>query len=302
LSVLSGASSAQAAPYTKGNVFVSTGAGTVIEYTPTGTLVQTLTGGSSFMTGSAFDAAGNFYVTNFGANTVRRYDSNGTSPGTTFGGGYSTPEMIVFDKIGNAYVGSIGGGIRKFDSAGTFQSAFSTPRVDFMDLAADQTTMLFTQEGNAVKRWDLATNSALSDFSTAVENAFALRILANGNVLVADGSDIELLDSSGAQIGTYDLSGAGTWFALNIDDSGSSFWSADTNGLVAEFDIATGAVLNQWNSSGHNGTWGLAIFGEQTQGGPGESVPGPLPIFGVGTGFGFSRMLRRRIKLASGKV
>lgn len=204
------------------------------------------------MTGSAFDASGNFYVTNFGANTVRKYYVSGTSPGTLFGGGYSTPEMIVFDKVGNAYVGSIGGGIRKFDSAGTSLSSFGAPRVDFMDLAADQTTMLFGQEGGEVKRWNLSTNSALSDLSTDVENAFAMRILPNGNVLVADGSDIELLDSSGKQIGAYDIGSAGLWFALNIDDSGSSFWSADTGGLVAEFDIATGAVLNQWNTSGHN--------------------------------------------------
>jgi hypothetical protein len=304
LSMLSGASSAKAAPYTKGNVFVSTGVGSVIEYTPTGTVVQTLTGGSSYMTGSAFDASGNFLVTNFGANTVRKYDSNGTSPGSPFGGGYSTPESIVFDKLANAYVGSIGGGIRKFDSAGTFLSAFSAPRVDWMDLAADQTTMLFTQEGGEVKRWDLATNTALSDFSTDVENAFALRILGNGNVLVANGSDIELLDSSGIQIKTYDNSLAGTWFALNIDDSGTSFWSADTGGFVAEFDIATGALLNQWNSSGHNGTWGLAINGEVTQGGGNgtSSVPGPLPIFGTAAAFGFSRKLRKRIKLVSSKA
>lgn len=258
------------------------------------------------MTGSAFDASGNFYVTNFGANTVRKYDTNGTSPGTLFGGGYSTPEMIVFDKVGNAYVGSIGGGIRKFDSAGTFLSAFSAPRVDFMDLAADQTTMYYGQEGGEVKRWDLATNTALSDFSSAVENAFAMRILANGNVLVADGADIELLDSSGNQIFTYDISTAGTWFALNIDDSGSSFWSATIDGLVAEFDIATGTALNQWNSPGHNGSWGLAIFGEVTQGGGGgngaTSVPGPLPIFGTAAAFGFSRKLRKRIKLASSKA
>jgi len=168
-----------------------------------------------------------------------------------------------------------------------------------MDLAADQTTMYFGQEQGEVKRWDLTTNTALTDFSTDVENAFAMRILPNGNLLVADGSDIELLNSSGAQIGAYDISSAGQWFALNIDDSGTSFWSATTDGLVAEFDIATGTVLNQWNSPGHNGTWGLAIFGEVTQGGGGNgtnSVPGPLPLLGVGAAFGFSRKLRKRIK------
>lgn len=279
--ILAGGNSAFAAPYTIGNVFVSTGQGTVREYTASGTLVQTLSGGSSFMTGSAFDAAGNFYVTNFGANTVRKYDTNGTSPGTTFGGGYSTPESIVFDAAGNAYVGSIGGSIRKFDSAGNFLSQTNPGRVDFMDLAADQKTMYFTQEGGEIKRVDVSTGTLLSDFSTAVESAFALRILANGNVLVADGADIELLDAAGNQIGSYDIAGAGTWFGLNIDESGTSFWSATTGGLVAEFDIATGAVLNQWTVSGTNGTWGLAIFGEVTQGGGGGGGGGSVPEPGV---------------------
>lgn len=293
------AGDAMAAPFTKGNVFVSTGNGSVIEYTPTGTLIQTLTGGSSFMTGSAFDAQGNFYVTNFGANTVRKYDTSGTSPGTTFGGGYSTPEMIVFDKVGDAYVGSIGGGIRKFDPLGNFLNSFSAPRVDFMDLAVDQKTMYFGQEGGEIKRWDLSSNSALSDFSTDVENAFAMRLLPDGSLLVADGSDIELLDASGVQIKTYGTSlSSGLWFALNIDDSGSSFWSATTSGLVAEFDIASGSTLNQWKATdATNGTYGLAIYGEVTQGGGGGGggttpVPAPLPILGGAAFLGSLRKLR----------
>jgi hypothetical protein len=283
---------AHAVPYTIGNVFVSTGVGTVQEYTPTGTLVQTLSGGSSFMTGSAFDASGNFYVTNFGANQVLKYDNAGALQGT-FGGGYSTPEMIVVDAAGDFYVGNLGGNIRKFDAAGNLLTVINTPRVDFMDLAADQTTMLYGQELGEIKAVNVATNTLLPDFSTDVENAFAMRILANGNLLVADGSDIELLDASGNQIGSYDIAGAGLWFALNIDVSGTSFWSATTNGLVAQFDIATGTVLNQWNASAGNGTWGLAIFGEVTQGGGGE-VPEPSTLSLLGIGLLGAALARRR--------
>lgn len=291
---------ATAAPYTLGNIFVSTGSGTVQEYTPTGTLVQTLTGGTSFMTGSAFDAAGNFYVTNFGGNTVRKYDPSGTSPGTTFGGGYSTPEMIVVDGAGDFYVGNISGGILKFDSTGApLASYITSTRIDFMDLAADQTTMLYTQEGGEIHAVNVGTGVGLADFSTDVENAFALRILSNGNVLVADGSDIELLDVAGIQIGSYDITGAGTWFALNIDESGTSFWSATTNGLVAEFDIATGTVLNQWNTVSGD-AWGLAVFGEVTQGcttcGGGGAGASNVPLASTLTllSLGFVGLGRRR--------
>lgn len=286
-----------AAPFTQGNVFVSTGVGTVLEYTPTGTLVQTLNVGTSFITGSTFDSSGNFYVTRFSNNQVQKFDNLGVNQGT-FGGGYSTPESVVINASGDVFVGSVGGGIRQFDSTGILQSSFITgTRIDFMDLAADQKTMYYTQEGGEVHRVDLSTNTILSDFSTAVENAFALRILANGSVLVADGSDIELLDSSGNQIMTYDSAGHNSWFGLNLDPDGTTFWSADFSGHVSHFDLATGAVIDSWDVAGVNGTWGLAIYGEITQGGGGGggTVPEPitLALFGIGL-LGMSIMRRFR--------
>jgi PEP-CTERM motif len=205
----------------------------------------------------------------------------------------------VLDAAGNIYVGNVGGGIRRFDSAGALLStSLATTRIDFMDLSADQSTMLYTQEGNRILRVNVATNTGLSDFSTAVDSAFALRIRGNGQVLVADGDDIELLNANGTDNRTYDIAGAGTWFALNLDADGTSFWSATTNGLIAHFDIATDAVLGNWTVSGTNGTWGLALKGEFTQGGGGGggTVPEPasLLLFGIClAALGFTRLRKR---------
>jgi streptogramin lyase len=257
-------------------------------------LVQTLNVGTGFITGSAFDASGNFYVTRFSNGSVQKFSSSAADLGT-FASSLPTPESVVIDASGNVYVGNVGGSIRKFDSSGNLLStSISSTRVDFMDLAADQTTMLFTQEGGEVKRVNVATNTLLSDFSTAVEQAFALRIRSDGTVIVADGADLELLDSSGAQIQTY-TPGAGLWFAVNLDPDGSSFWAATTNGLVARVRLSDGAVLTSWNVSTTNGTWGLAVYGEVTQGGGGGRAPEPgvLALLGVGL-VGMLGIARRR--------
>lgn len=294
------ASSAMSAPFTLGNVFVSTGVGTVIEYTPTGTAVQTLSVGTSFITGSTFDSGGNFYATRFSNGALQKFNADGTSAGALVSG-LPTPESVVFDAAGNFYVGNVGGGIRKYNAAGALQSTtLGSTRIDFIDLSADQSTMLYTQEGARILRADVTTGTALSDFSTAVNNAFALRIRANGQVLVADGGDIELLNADGTDNKTFDISTAGTWFALNLSADGTSFWSATTDGLVAHFDIATGNVLNQWNVTGTNGVWGLSLFGEQKQGCGnncgGGTVPEPTSLILVGSALlGLSLQLRRKV-------
>ena len=294
------ANAAISAPFTLGNVFVSTGVGTVIEYTPTGTVVQTLNVGTGFITGSTFDAAGNFYATRFSNGALQKFNADGTSAGALVSG-LPTPESVVFDAAGNFYVGNVGGGIRKYNAAGTLLSTtLGSTRIDFMDLSADQSTMLYTQEGTRILRADVSTGTALSDFSTAVDEAFALRIRANGQVLVADGSDIELLNANGTDNTTFDIAGAGRWFALNLSADGTSFWSATTDGLVARFDIATGNVLNSWNVSGTNGVWGLSVFGEQQQGcgnncGGGGTVPEPTSLILVGSALlGLALQLRRK--------
>lgn len=272
---------AQGNVFTKGDVFVAVGNGRVQWRRPDGTLVATLdTTRGGFTTGMAFDAQGRLYVTDFSANSVSRFDTSGNLLGT-FGSGYSTPEMIVFDLAGNAYVGNLGGFIRKFDSDGNFLQQFNSGQVDFMDLDADQRTMLFTQEGNRILRYDVVSDTPLSDFATGLGGrAFALRIRPNGEVLLANGNNILRLDANGSIIQTYDQPGENNWFALNLDPDGTSFWSADFGTAnVYRIDIATGNVLRTFNTgTGGNTVFGLAVFGEITVGGGGGGggqVEGP---------------------------
>ena len=270
------------AAFTAGDVFASVGNGLVNEYTPTGALVQTLNTGHPgvFTTGSGFFSPfnGNLYVTDFNANAVTQFDHTTGALVGDFGSGYnSDPESIVFSSSSNVFVGQADGShnILEFDSAGTLLNSFAPtvgPRgTDWIDLAADQHTIYYTSEGNTIRRFDTATNTQLSNFNVAPlpgSFAFALRIMANGDVLVADSSVVVLLDSAGNQIRTYSVPGnGGELFSLNLDPNGTSFWTGDDiTGQLWEVDIATGAIQQQFSTCGGHCLFGVSIDGEITAG------------------------------------
>jgi uncharacterized repeat protein (TIGR01451 family) len=266
-----------ASSFTNGHVFVSVSNGLVNEYLPDGTFVGTLDttkGSGVFTSGLGFDTSGNLYVTDFNANDVSKFDPAGTLLGS-FGSGYgSDPESILFDAAGNAYVGQADGSrdILKFDPAGSslgsFNPAVEARGTDWIDLDSNQCTMYYTSEGKLVKRFDVCTNTQLADFAAGLpgSNAFALRILPDGGALVADTQSIVRLDSAGVITQSYDAAGQDSWFALNLDPDGTSFWSADfTTSMVFHFDIASGAVLGSFSTGTASRTvFGLAVKGELT--------------------------------------
>ena len=182
--------------------------------------------------GMALAKNGDLYVTGFEANQVNRYSTTGASLGT-FGSGYnSDPESIVFDALGNAYVGQADGTheVLKFDPAGQLVASYpvqiESRGSDWVELAADQHTLYYTSEGHTVKRYDLATSKQLPDFATGLpgDEAFQLRLLPDGSVLVADNQSILHLDSAGKIIQTYGYAPDNQWFALTLAPDGKSFW------------------------------------------------------------------------------
>ena len=297
------------AGFITGNVFVGAGNGQVFVYSQTGTLLQKLSSGlSSETTGMALDASGTLYSTNFEANAIVKYDSNGNKIGT-FGSGFNShPESILFDKSGNAYVGQADGShaILKFDSSGNLLKTItptSTDRgTDWIDLSADQATLFYAGEGQTIRTISAVTGVQGPNFETGKGSVqFALRILGDGGVLVANSSNVLRYDSSGNIIRTYTgFTGTSELFALNLDPDGTSFWTGDIGGSTKVFkvDIASGAILQSWAASKDGATEvaGLAVFGEITVGGPPPSsgVPEPATVFTLAGGLTAIFFLRRR--------
>jgi len=275
---------ASAAPFNTGDVFASVGDGLVRHFDASGLLLETLDTGKgvgNHTTGCAFDSTGNLYVTSFDANDVTRF----TGPqdphvASSFGTGYQcNPEPILFDRSGSAYVGQAHGFdpdlpdcpvILKFDAAGNTLGRFSAMSAnrgtDWIDLAGDQCTMFYTSEAANILRFDVCANTQLPDFTGALHGpAYALRLLGENGLLVADTIDIHRLDTAGSIVQTYDTPNDDGWFALNLDPDGSSFWSADfLTGEFFKFNIASGAVELGPIATGSTSLAGLCVFGEAT--------------------------------------
>lgn len=221
--------------FQSGQVFASVGFSQVNVYdAASGSQVTSLTDGTneSYTAGSAFDAKGNFYVTDDINGEVSEFAPSGI-PLPTFATGLSNPLSLVFDSSGNLYVGQqttpyiaefTPSGQRLPDIGPLSTEAYGD---DWIDLASDQCTLYYTTEGSDILRYNKCTNTQLPNFNQIPFTdgaAYEVRILQNGYVLVADSNAVYELDTGGNIIQTYDcssLSGCqGQLFAVSVAPGG----------------------------------------------------------------------------------
>ena len=262
--------------FSSGQVFASVGFSNVNVYDATsGDLINTLTDdtGEEFTTGSAFDASGNFYVTDDLNGDISEFSPDGTPLGQ-FATGLDNPLSLVFDNQGNLYVGQQSTPyIAEYSPTGQRLPDIGPVQTelfgdDWIDLSSDQCTFYYTTESSDILRYNQCTNTQLPNFNTAAlpDKAFQLRILANGDVLVADSSADFLLDQNGNVIQSYPCSSLNGCqdglFAIAVDPSGTSFWTGDsTSGDIWQINLATGAVM-QTISTNSGLLFGLSVKDE----------------------------------------
>ncbi|HET6511392.1 MAG TPA: hypothetical protein VFH43_04325 [Candidatus Kapabacteria bacterium] len=268
------------AQFVNGDVFCGIYSGTVKRFSPSGSLLQTMsTGQFGYVTGMAFDVSGNLYATNFSASCVSKFDNFGTNLSSNYlSSNGSTPESMLFDADGDMYVGWLGSGIRKYDASGTLLASYpGAGQVDWLDLSSDQSTMLYTREGTTIYRYDVSTDVAMTPLvaSGPAGNYFALRIVpSTGDVLVAAGANVYRFSSAGSLVATYtgpSISGTndGGFFSLNLDPDNTTFWVGSFNdGNVYRVNINTGAVVSSFNVAGSGVFYGVTIYGEITASDP----------------------------------
>ncbi|MBI2029133.1 hypothetical protein HYT02_01835 [Candidatus Gottesmanbacteria bacterium] len=283
-------------PYATGDIFAGVGGGQIYRYDQTGALIEVLntTSGSSEQTGMCFDASSNLYSTNFTAQNMTKFDNMGGVLTHPWAGPFGLrPESCVVDGAGNIYTGEVDGAeqIRKWDSAGNSLGSFSPttgPRgVDWIDLSADQCTMLYTSEGSTVHSFDVCTNTQNPDFATGLTGpCFALRIRGNSEVMVTCSTQTYRLDAAGNPMQTYPIGGE-FLFAMNLDPNGTHFWTGGySTRNIYKVDIAsglgTGAPVFTAAVVGPS-LAGLAIFGEPTVSQPGITLDPPTDTNPAGT-------------------
>jgi PEP-CTERM motif len=297
------ATPALAVTFVAGDVFAAVGNSQVKHYSSTGVLIETLntTVAGSFNTGMAFDTSGNLFVTNFSAGNISKFNNAGTLLSPAFVTTGSTPESIVFNAAGEFLVGHAGP-VKRYSATGTLLQTYANFTNDWIDLAADQKTLFHDDEGLIISRFDLSTNSALAPFANiglnGGTNAFALRILGNGDVIVAGGSKVLQYNAAGAFLGSYDVTGIDGFFALNLDSTNNTFWSGSfANQTLYRFTIGNyGANASTQTIVAGGSLFGVAVFGESTVAVP---VPEASTWAMMIAGFGLIGGLSRRRRQAS---
>jgi hypothetical protein len=289
LSVSTEARAATFIPIAKGDIIASValiaaGNEQVNEYTPSGTLVQTLIDHAALPSGSAFDRAGNLYVTEAAGNDILKVDaatgavsvfSNDSTlaDGTTF----NNPNSIAFGPgYARMYVSDIGyhGGIHVIDTAtGKGVGFFPVPSSNGSNesgsgepffLAFDPSGTLYMTNSNAlqgVMRVDQRTGDIEqpSFVPNLPDYGFSMSFDPNGDLWLAARSLLLEYGPTGILLRSITNPGFSYIYATAFNPTFNTLYAGDTDtGTIYAYDV-NGTVTNTFSAG--DSVMGLSVAG-----------------------------------------
>lgn len=230
--------------------------GLVSVYRPDGTFSRTVAAPNASFEEAGFDARGFLHVA---SGVVRVYDRSGAFVRILPVERPTEVNAMTFASNGDVYLLWDSDRLVRLSVSGIRLAGFNLPHsTGSIDLASDQCTLYFTTlrtdldpAQTALGRVNLCSGSAtpaptyLTYFPLAPNGAEAVRVLPDGNLLVAQGfSGVHVITPAGAIVRTY----ANRAAELALAADGRAFWAAFGSAPVVQVDLATGDVLRTINT------------------------------------------------------
>ena len=272
-------------PIAKGDIIASLANGQVIEYSPTGGPVQTLIPNAKTPTGSAFDGAGNLYVTEFGANDILKVDAQ-TGAVSVFsnnsilndGTSFNSPESIAFGPgytkmyVSGANRNGPGGGIHVIDTATgkgigfyALSSSVGSAGIGESDWLAfnASATLYMTNENQTqgVMQVDQSSGDIVkpSFVANLPATGYAMAFDPSGDLWLSDTSKILEYAPSGSLINTITNPSFSTVFSAVFNPPFNTIYAGDlATGNIFTYDLS-GNLQHTFNVG--SGVDGLSVAG-----------------------------------------
>ncbi|MFI5159897.1 MAG: putative Ig domain-containing protein [Sphingobacteriales bacterium] len=186
-----------------GNSYVEdTGAGAIYKFGPTGTYISTIITGLNHPLGISIDPSDNLYIATYVysspyTSSVTKYSTSGVLEQTISNTQMDESDGVTVDGSGNIYVlnraqdqaGTNKGYVTKYNSAGVYQSTFSSGYEDPLAISVDPSGDVFVADShnNQVKIY--SSNGVLLNTINGFNDVEGFVADGNGNLYVSDYSN-----------------------------------------------------------------------------------------------------------------
>ena len=181
------------------------------------------------------------YEADQGTNSVMTFTPAGVQ--STFATGFTFPNGVAFDALGNLYVSDSAGNIYKITPQGVQSTFTNLPGANPQALAFDAAGNLYAAGFSASKVFKITPAGTASPFVSGLIEPNGLAFDAAGNLYVSDSLASQVLEYSptGTLLNTI-IVGLIRPVGLALDAAGNLYVADQTNGVVFEYS-PTGAPI-----------------------------------------------------------